>query len=314
MSPAALNLWQRVMRRALADTPGLLADIIAAFDVIRASLSDQDIADAMKSGAMDELVSRIIANAVLNTAFQPVKNRLRESIVRAVPTYARNLPVPPAAARDIGIAFDYLSPNVVPAIRGLETTVLTNLESGIRETVRAFVENGLRDGASQATVARNLRPMIGLGRSQLQEVENFRDALLGRNGRTITDYTLRDRRFDAAIRKGNLTPADIEKQVARYRDRRIAQNAQTIAHTAALDAQKLANRLAWQQAIDHGSIDGSKSRKTWIGVMDTRERPEHVAMEKQTVAFHEPFSNGEMIPGASTYNCRCIARYWQATT
>lgn len=43
--------------------------------------------------------------------------------------------------------------------------------------------------------------------------------------------------------------------------------------------------------------------KTWFGVMDEKERDEHVEMEGETVGVDEPFSNGLQYP--SEPNCRC---------
>jgi SPP1 gp7 family putative phage head morphogenesis protein len=43
--------------------------------------------------------------------------------------------------------------------------------------------------------------------------------------------------------------------------------------------------------------------KTWFGVMDDKERDEHVAMEGETVGIDENFSNG--LPYPSEPNCRC---------
>jgi hypothetical protein len=83
-------------------------------------------------------------------------------------------------------------------------------------------------------------------------------------------------------------------------------NAETNARTAALDAQRSAQRLVWEEAIESGAVARGDVTKTWRGVKDERERPEHLAMEGETVQFDQPFSNGEMIPGESTYNCRCI--------
>jgi hypothetical protein len=190
--------------------------------------------------------------------------------------------------------------------------VITALEESTRETVRAIIENGLRDGVNPRTVAQDLRSMIGLGPTQAQEVVNFREALQGANGRSITDYTLRNRTVDRLLAKGELTPEQVERYTEIYRKRRIAQNAETTARTAALDAQKLANRLAWQNAVDHGIVDGDRLMKQRIGVDDDRERPEHVAINNEIRRFDEPYSNGEVVSGDSSWNCRCIDRYFVA--
>lgn len=47
--------------------------------------------------------------------------------------------------------------------------------------------------------------------------------------------------------------------------------------------------------------------KTWSGVLDDRERDEHVAMEGETVGIDEKFSNGLDFP--SEPNCRCTVTY-----
>jgi hypothetical protein len=95
-----------------------------------------------------------------------------------------------------------------------------------------------------------------------------------------------------------------------YRNRFIAFHADTVARTATLDASKLGQNLAWRGAIDSGAVDETSVLKRWVGVKDDREREEHLEMEGETVAFNDQFSNGEDIPGESTYNCRCIPYYY----
>lgn len=51
--------------------------------------------------------------------------------------------------------------------------------------------------------------------------------------------------------------------------------------------------------------------KEWSGVLDDRERDEHLAMEGETVAVDAEFSNGLMYP--SEPNCRCTLIYDEVT-
>lgn len=51
--------------------------------------------------------------------------------------------------------------------------------------------------------------------------------------------------------------------------------------------------------------------KTWSGVLDDRERDEHVAMEGETVSIDSTFSNGLQYP--SEPNCRCTLLYAETT-
>ena len=109
------------------------------------------------------------------------------------------------------------------------------------------------------------------------------------------------------VSKG-LTEAQITKMTDAYRRRMIAFNAETNARTATLDALKLGQELSWRDAMDKGIIpEGYVLMKQWKGVMDDREREEHIAMEGETVPFDQAYSNGETVPGESTYNCRCIS-------
>jgi hypothetical protein len=191
-------------------------------------------------------------------------------------------------------------------VRALDTKVVQTLKSDVVDVVRAHVENGLRDGVNPRVVARELGQVIGLAPNQEAAVRNFRKLLEAGDPEALV-RKLRDRRFDSTIRRGALGPEQIEKMTEAYRRRMIAFNAETNARTASLDSMRAGQRLSWQSAIDSGIVDGSRLVKRWSGVLDARERPEHVAMEGETVPFDQPFSNGEMTPGESTYNCRCIA-------
>ena len=116
---------------------------------------------------------------------------------------------------------------------------------------------------------------------------------------------------DPTDRSGAMIPPEkIDKMVEAYRKRRIAQNAATNAGTAAKDAQRLANRLAWENAATIGAVDRARLYKQRIGVADDRERPEHVAINDQVRHFDEPYSNGEMVSGDQSYNCRCVDRFF----
>lgn len=299
-------LWQRIQRRAALLSPDFAAAVLVSFAALRETLSQADVEAAIRSGAADRLFQQVLSAAVLYAAFMPVRERLRRGIGDAVRFVSRDLPKPPAPAT-LTVSFDSLNPRVIDAIRTLETRVIGALEQSVRETVKTAVERGLQAGLNPRAVAVELRSVIGLGPTQLQEVENFRDALLGLNGRSVTDYTLRDKRLTKTS-----TPKQVDRAVAAYTKRRIAQNAETVARTASLNAQKLGQRLAWEAAVEQGAVDPRRLMKQWLGVMDLRERDAHIAMERKIVPFDEqwPVDGGVMIPGENTYNCRCVARYF----
>jgi hypothetical protein len=310
VSPSERRLWHAVQRRAAEVSPLLAAAILRAFARLRDEMDERALARAIALGFAAQLVDELFRQAVIETAMAPVRQALREGVTKGVRYYTKTLP--PKIAGELSGGFDILSPHVVPAIRTLESRVLTTLSEEVRETVRAAVTVGLEQAKTPASVAKGLREVIGLAPNQVREVENFRLKLEHAHERSDAfDNVLRDRRFDATLTKARksgvpLSKERIDTMVNAYRKRRIAQHAETVARTAALDAQKLANRLAWETAIEQGSVDRGSLMRTWRGVMDDRERPTHVAMEGDTVPFDVPHRNGQMVPGESEYRCRCI--------
>jgi uncharacterized protein with gpF-like domain len=298
-------------------TPELAAAFLRAFARIREEMSEAALARAIALGFADRIVEQMLTQTILDVAFAPVRQQLRETLRIAVPYYARTMP--PKVVREVSIAFDVLSPHVQQGIRTLESRVITTLQGEVRETVREAVAKGLVEARSHRVAAKNIRASVGLAPSQLHEVDLFREKLQHAHERTDwLDNKLRDKRFDAALRKARnsgvpLTTERIDAMTDAYRKRRIAQHASTVSGTAAKDAQRLANRLSWENLVEQGGVDRNALTKTWRGIMDTRERETHRKMEGVTVGFDQPWilpdGQQQMIPGSGDYNCRCIAIY-----
>ncbi len=309
VSPAERSLWLRVQQRAQSQSPDLARAILKAFQNIRDSLSDAEILRIVASGASERLIQQAITNALLDQSMAPVRETIRRQVVDNARYFRRDLPTP---TKTIGIVFDTLNPRVIDAVHTLETRVITSLSSDVRETFRAHVENGIRDGHNPRVIARDVRGLIGLAPNQEEAVRNFRRALEGIEGaRNPLEYKLRDKRFDGTIKKGNYTAKQVETMTDAYRQKMLAFNAETNSRTATLDALKLGQQLSVEDAIEKGILDRRRMVKTWVGVLDSRERPEHVKMEGETVSYDETYTNGQMIPGDDEYNCRCISRFHQ---
>ena len=302
MSAAADLFWLRVNRRAATYAPGLARALLKAFAFLREQMPDAVVEPLVRAGDVGAVVDLVVAQAAI--ALAPVREQLQGILAESVTYFAREVP-----DGSVGISFNVLRPEVITAVRNLDTKVIGGLEENIRETVRAYIEQGLRTGVNPTETARALREIIGLSPTQLQHVENLRTELETGQFADAARRALIDQRFKLA----NLTElpeaeraARIARIVDRYRASYITFNADTIARTATLDSLKLGQQLAWQDAIEKGIVDGPLM-KTWKGVLDDRERDEHVAMEGETVPMDEPYSNGNLIPGDDTYNCRCLS-------
>jgi len=307
MTAAERTVWRRIERRVRAMTPEMSAAVMQAFDRVRAEMVPSEVAAAIARGGSQALFDEVLTRAVLASAYAPVQDVLRENVVESVQFFGRVLPFGQKVTS--AIRFDYLNPRVIDAVRQLELGVLKNVNTNVVDTIRIAVEAGLRAGLSSPAIAKDLRPLVGVGPRQLQQVLNLRDAMLGQNGRTLSDYTMRNQRFDAAVKNGTLTDAQLSKALASYTNRIASQNANSIAGTAARDSQKLAQRLSWVDALGQGIGDGEQLVHEWITVGDDRVRDEH-QHDGEVQPWDQPYSTGQMVPGEGDYNCRCVERFY----
>lgn len=312
VTPAQRAFFDRLHRRVAGLTPDMVRAYLAGIDALRDRLTDAQLNAMVKAGAYERYISLALSDANFAAAFSKYRAQVQMT-ADAGGKFTRNtVPRLAAAAGDgyrVATAFDRLSPQVIEALRALDTKVMARLATDTRETVRAIIENGLRDGTSARQTSIAIREMIGLGPTQVQEVANYRAALEGGKAGKALGYAARDRRFDASVKKGALDAAKIDKMVEAYTKRRVAINAATTARTATLESFKAGQRLSWEDAISKGIVDGGQLVREWITVLDGRERPEHNVMNGARAGFDEPFSNGDMTVGeGSPWNCRCVER------
>lgn len=274
MSPRDQALWLRFHRRASQLSPDLARALLDAFDIIREELTPEEI---------DRLIQG--DDALLDRAFIRARSRLQQAVEKGFDAAVPQLPKAGKVGGNIGVAFDTLNPKVIDAIRALDSRVIRTLKDEVKETVRAYVENGIRDGKSPRTIAKDLRPVIGLSSKQAESAEKFAQKL----------------------RDAGKSEVQVEKSLATYQRKAIALNANTNARTATVDAMKLGQKLTWQDAIDRGIVAPGTLYKTWRTVQDDRVRPTHRAMNGETVPFENYYSNGEDVPGEADFNCRCIS-------
>ena len=313
MTPLEAAAIARAQSRVGRLQPEMTSRILKAWQILREMMTDAEVTRFMKAGKFELLIEDVLTEPDLDRAFLAFRQEIRQAVQQSYSLSIKDLPKAGRIDGVVGVAFDHLAPQVVTAIRTLETPVLSALKSDVRETVRAAIQKGLEDGKAPRTVARGIRDVIGLGKGQWEQVANFRDALEGKNGRSLSDYALRDKRLDKMMAKGPLSEAQVDRYVESYTKRRIAANANTVARTATLDSYKLGQKLSWVDAQDNGVVpDGFRAMRQWIGMDDDRERPEHLAMNNEIVPADEPYSSGQKFAGEGDWGCRCIDRYFIA--
>ncbi len=297
----------RLTRRARGLSPSVAREQLAAYELIKRALNERELADAIRSGQVERLIMELLSDERLD----PSLVRLRALVNRVVVDSARAETMQGLPSFIRPPVFDVLNPIVIQAAREVGLKYVDDLKNEIRQTVRQHVTAGLEEGINPRTVARGMRGVIGLAPNQERAVNNF-ERMLREGDAELFTRALRDRRHDRAIQRAfdgdGLTAEQVRRMTEAYRRRMVAFNAETHARTLALDTQKLAQRLAWDDAIARGAISPDNLVRTWVTVGDSRVRPEHVELNGERVGYYEPFPNGELTPGESTYNCRCQAR------
>lgn len=219
------------------------------------------------------------------------------------------------------VAFDATTAAAVSQIRALAVRLTGTI--GVQHTaaVRQYVTRSLRDGIPRRTIARRLRPLIGLNRRQEQALASYRTALETGDAAAL-DRTLRDRRFDATARRriqgGEPIPArQVDRMVNRYRQRMVAYRARTIARQEAERAVAMGQHEAFGQVDAQVRADGQTLRRFWIHRADGRVRAAHVripSLNADGVAMNQSFTTplGPLRyphdPAGSSENtvgCRC---------
>jgi hypothetical protein len=302
MSPLEIRLARQFALRSAKLAPDLASAILATIKELQAAIQAGEMARAIQLGTYLQKIDDILAEP----SYSGIRSEVRRAIQEAIRFQAPDVPKGPTKAVSVG--FDILNPVHIEAARSLETRVIQQFKDDTRGAIKQAVERGLAEGKGPYAISKSLRDVVGLAPSQEMAVANFRQALEeGKVGRAMR-YTLRDKRLKISK---EMTPAQIDKAVNAYRKRFIAHHADTVSRSATLDALKKGQQLAWEQAIENGAVDRNRLYKKWVSVGDDRVRPEHVAMNGEEVHFDSVYSNSEMVPGETTWNCRCLSRITQ---
>lgn len=200
------------------------------------------------------------------------------------------------------------------------------------EVLREVIADQLADGINAEKVALNIAGrqtrggrqggFIGLSRPQAAYLANARRELETLDANYFT-RTLRDKRFDGIVRKAiaadkALSAADVDRISGRYSDRMLKSRADTIARTESITTLRAGRREGVLQGVEAGAIREDRVKRIWDATLDSRTRPDHVAMEGETVdgmdaPYVLPDGSRMLYPGDTslgasadqTIQCRC---------
>lgn len=229
-----------------------------------------------------------------------------------------------ASRTKIAISFDPGDPRTSNVLRQQSMNLIQQVSQQQREATRFALAQASSEGQGRQAAARAFRDSLGLTRRQEAAVRRYEELLRGGNTEAL-DRVLRDRRFDAAVRRAAssgepLTGAQISKMVTRYRERFIAYRAETIARTETVQAVSIARAEAFKQTMAQVDIRDGEVERVWQSTSDARTRDTHRAMNGQTVAgmaipFVSPSGARLLYPGdpaapaEEVINCRCTVAF-----
>lgn len=286
------EFWMQVTRRTHQLQPDMNRAVLAMLRDIRAYLTDDAVAEVVRSGSVDETINTLLSDARLTAAGNRVRLALLTTLLSGG-TFALDR-IPRSAGRRP--TFNVLGPQLVETLRTLDQKMMAVFRSELVAVIRNELTAIMQAGVPARTAGARVRATVGLTPRQAQEVARFR----------VTRATM------PTTRGVMLSETQVERMTQAYRDRRIAINTDVITRTATSDAFKAGQFLAMTQVVAAGILLSGSLVKTWVNMGDGRVRDEHSnrgGMGGQTVPWNNRYSNGDMIPGESTWNCRCVSYY-----
>jgi hypothetical protein len=156
---------------------------------------------------------------------------------------------------------------------------ITAISEETAEAIRAAVARSIREGIPTRRAAIMLRAMVGMNARQAQAALNYHATLVD----------------------SGLSAAQIEKQMARYEERKIRERAMMIARTETMEALNAGAEAGYLEAQDEGLLS-DKAEKEVIVTPDEALCEVCAGMDGERAAIGENFS----IPGPPFHtSCRC---------
>lgn len=323
--------------------PEIRREFLAAFEAARAEANLSLITRLMAAGSVEAIAEAL---GLDQARFAGLAEAVRSAFLQSGMRTAAELPVlysdptvlvgRPAGRMALRFRFDIRAPGaeqwVAQRSSRLVTEIIVDQRNAIRQTLAAAMQTGRgpREAALDvvgrvAVGGRRAGGTLGLTTQQAAFVANARNELDALSPAYFR-RTLRDKRFDATVRKAiesgkPLTAEQIDRIVGRYSDSMLRYRGEVVARTEALTALNAARYESYAQAIAAGKIDAESVTVTWGATGDARTRDSHAEMNGQRVKFGQPFTtprgalmrypgDTELGAGAEeTIQCRCRASY-----
>jgi hypothetical protein len=269
---------------------------------------------------IEEMIASGRAGDILAADAARAGGKLAAEVQAVYLTAARELAEALGEKLDTLIALDQTNPRALRVLERMRLKIVGEFTREQRDLVNAVVSDAVRAGRHPVTAARAMRDALGLTQRQWTHVENYRRLLEGLDAAALK-RALRDRRYDRTVQRAidsgtALTKKQIDKMVARYRDRYIRHRARVVAHAEALGAVHGGAREGWLAAADAKAFRRDEIQRRWrTGPATKHRRDFHRSIVGQVRGLDEPFISGRGValmhphdpeaPLSETLGCAC---------
>lgn len=269
-----------------------------------------ELANLLAAGRFDEaLVNAELAAANLTSAFAGTFILAAEDTADFLATSLKAF-----------VSFDVTNERAVAVMRRNQLRLVRDFTREQAVATRIAMLDGIARGLNPRQQALLFRQSIGLSRTQVRAVQNYRRLLETLNSDAL-DRALRDHRFDRTVARAistgkPLASSQLDTMVDRYAQRQLAHRAETIALTEALAAVHEGVDEQYRQAVQQGHLDPTEAAQTWHPRGDPETRDHHRTMTNQVRLIGELFTSGlgnrlrfpgdPRAPAADRVRCRCL--------
>ena len=318
--------------------PQARAAFLDAISKIRSEAQLKLIIDHLTAGNVD---AAILALRLDPSFFQPLDRAISEAYWQGGLMALAALPriTDPFNGSRVVLGFDGRHPRAEAWVKEKSSTLITAIVSEQRELVRSVVRQGVIEGKGPRDVAldivgrvdkltgKRVGGILGLTTPQAGYVANARAELSSGTPSALRAYlsrTLRDKRYDAVVRKALKDGSPIPKAMVqlmsdRYAAKLLKMRGDMIARTESINALRAGQWEGYKQLLSTGAVSDDQISRSWQSTGDLRTRPHHMEMQGQKVTgidslFTAPDGSKMRFPGdtaygasaAETIQCRCF--------
>jgi hypothetical protein len=331
---------QRALLQHLIATlePDVQRAFYESINGLRGGVDLARVIDALSRGDINQALNSLRIEVA---AFGPLDAALAEAYRQSGLQTAASFPTVRAPdGGSVFIRFDGRSPQAEQWIANLSSTRIVQVVEDQRVAARNALAAGLEAGKGPRTVALDVAGrynrqtgqreggILGLTSTQEAYARAYEAEL--RSGdparlRRALERGRRDVRFDRSVIKAidgkePLEPSQINRMVARYKDKLLDLRATTVSRTETMNAIFASRHETFRQAVASGQIREDQITRTWMSAGDTRVRDTHNHLHgKKVKGLSTPFitarGNRLLYPhqeGAAAeevINCRCDVTY-----